>query len=813
MTAAAAANPQAPAPPPSTAPNGTSDAITGILRWLSETLPGGNLTLLGAVVIAVLLAKHKAKGGMSNETAQTADKSLWKTIKGLWATLVSIVKVPWTVLRFYGGYETRGPARSTATFLKAGTRTDRPAKPAPALSMATIAAAPPKVSLVKKGQPRPWARTTAAWIASYKGKGSRALDKALRAVLGAVRLARRVQGWAKAVARVVRAVYGAVAPVVTTLARAATSWHCWPYAARGAARLAATAAALGLLVPAWRTTTLVLLALGLVAAVAVATRFKPKPPSDDALYGDKVWTILRADLGLPEDEPRENWLHLPSRLADPGARIVIRLPWTFRGSELDRQNLGALINTRLPGEWVGRFSFTGEHATAVYTHKPPPKPPAPEPECPEGVDFFDPEIQAAIAACKKGEVVVGRDQYGQIIVKELGDSETPHWALSVGTGGGKSAFCQMVIAQLIRQGYFIIAADVKRVSVENYIGVPGVFVYNDPKNVADMRAAIEWFKDEIDARAAWVESERNAEFPGMLLVIEESNEFADISKDWWDDNRKTSKDEFGPADRAADPIWGTVASGARLGRFVHGNILAVFQDLRDQALGGKGLRNLFRLKFMGNYNLNQWKNVVGTTPVPDSVDKAGRMMVVEGNSQYWIQTCFAEPRDLRAWAIEQRKATGFDPAAGLFGTPPTPSPKRLPRLLERLSRDKLPKDLKGALEGGLENETAGRGVTLGGGGTGGVTAPRDRFRLIPGQGGEEALETPQADPTAPPELLPLSEIARRLEDDPAVPADGTMRKHKQRRDDFPRGIEKNGKELYTVSQIQAYYQPKENVAP
>uniref|UniRef100_UPI0004CD8BD8 hypothetical protein n=1 Tax=Streptomyces sp. NRRL S-1896 TaxID=1463893 RepID=UPI0004CD8BD8 len=165
-----------------------------------------------------------------------------------------------------------------------------------------------------------------------------------------------------------------------------------------------------------------------------------------------------------------------------------------------------------------------------------------EPECPERVGFFDPEIQEAIATCKKGEVVVGKDAFGRVIVKELGDSETPHWALSVGTGGGKSAFCQMVIAQLIRQGYFIIPADVKRVSVENYIGLPGVFIYNDPKNPQDMRAAIEWFKDEIDARAAVSESDRSIEFPGMLLVVEESNEFADISRDWWDDNRKTSKD-------------------------------------------------------------------------------------------------------------------------------------------------------------------------------------------------------------------------------------------------------------------------------
>ena len=604
-----------------------------------------------------------------------------------------------------------------------------------------------------------------------------------------------------------------MAPVVATIARTLGNWHCWPYAARGLARLLLLALLAAWLIPAWTTWAVLaaLTAAGLLATLA--RRLAPTRPGDDAVYGPRLWVILRQDLKLPEDEPRERWLHLPQRLGDPGARIVLRLPWTFRGSELERQQVTDLINSRLPGEWVARYSFTGEESTAVYTHKPPATPKEPEPECPEGVGFFDPEIQEAIANCKKGEIVVGKEAFGRIVIKKL-DGETPHWALCVGTGGGKSAFCQMVIAQLIRQGYHIMAADVKRVSVDIYKGVPGVHLYNDPMNPQDMRAGIEWVVEEISARSAIAEVDKTAEFPGLLCLIEEANEFADVSREWWDENRKTKDDEDGPKDRAADSIWGTVASGARLGRHVHGNILAIFQDLRDQALGGKGLRNLFRLKFMGNYTVQQWKNVISTTPVPESVDKAGRMMVVEGNAQYWVQTCFAEPEELRAWVIEQREATGFDPAAGLFGTPPKPSPKRLPRLLQSVSRDKLPEALRGPSEpseGGLEDETAGRlsreGVDVTALG-GDVTASRDRLRLITGQGGQE----PVNDPTAPPELLPLAEIARRLEDDPTIPKADTMRAHKSRREDFPKGIGEPGKELYTISQIQAYYAPQEKKA-
>ncbi|MFD3716252.1 hypothetical protein [Streptomyces sp. NPDC058677] len=765
-----------------------------------------------AVVVVVLLVIATKKGANSTDKPGKV-RGFFRGLVSVFKGLVSVFRAIWAVLRFYGGYEMRGEPRSTATFLRPG----RPLTTGPVVpedvSLASVAAASPKVSLVKptRRQPSPWARKAASWLTDYRGRGARALDWTVRTVLWCVRAARWVWRILTAIWRVLRAVYRFVAPVVTTLARTWRAWHCWPYALRGLSRLALTAALVGLVVPAWRTETLVLLAVAFAGAFVVAHRHQPKPPGDDVVYGPRLWVILRDDLNLPDDEPRENWLLLPERLGADGARIVLRLPWTFRGSELERQQVTELINSRLPGDWVGRYSFTGETFTAVYTHKPPPKPKEPDPECPEKVGFFDEDIQEAIANCKKGEIVVGKDTFGRIVIKELGDGETPHWALSVGTGGGKSAFCQMVIAQLVAQGYYIFAADVKRVSVSNYIGVAGCYIYNDPMNPQDMRNGVQWFVDEISARSAISEADPTAEFPGILCLIEEANEFADVSREWWDDNRKTKDDEDGPKDRAADPIWGTVASGARLGRHVHGNILAVFQDLRDQALGGKGLRNLFRLKFMGNFSVNTWNNVIGTKPVPESIDEAGRMMIVEGNSQNWVQTLYGTPDELRAWAIEQRERAGFVEGAGLFGTPPKRSPKRLPRLLAGLSRDELPEALQGASGGGLSDETAGgvsrsdASVTLSGGS---VTGLRDGLRLIPGQGGQEA---PQ-DPTAPPELLSLAEIARRLEDDPNVPKDATLRAHKARRDDFPQGIGDPGKELYTVSQIQAYYERQEKRA-
>lgn len=39
-----------------------------------------------------------------------------------------------------------------------------------------------------------------------------------------------------------------------------------------------------------------------------------------------------------------------------------------------------------------------------------------------------------------------------------------------------------------------------------------------------------------------------------------------------------------------------------------------------------------------------------------------------------------------------------------------------------------------------------------------------------------------------------------------------MRRHKARRDDFPKGTEVNGREVYTVDQIGAYHSPQRKKA-
>ncbi|MFH8797679.1 hypothetical protein [Streptomyces sp. NPDC017941] len=794
----------------------TDDEHTGwfgsLWNWTSDLVPGGSLSIITAVIVLGMLAHGSGKKSKATDWKK-ADHEVGRTLVGMVRGLYRMVRA---LVRFYGGRELRGAPRSDATWLRAGTPTTPANTAAPAVSMASIALAPPKVSLVKpkRRAPSPWARRAATWLKSYRGTGAPALDRAVRTALWTARAARRIWRVLKAIWRGLAAVYAVVAPIVSTLARALRTWHCWPYAARALARLALTAAVVGLAVPAWRGWTILGLVLAVAAAVVAARRFQPKAPGDDAVYGPRIWAVLRDDLGLPEDTPREAWLHLPASLAAPDARIVVRLPWTWRGTEADRLTLHSVITSRVPGEWVARVSLTGEQFTAVYTHKPPPKPPAPTPEPPAAVDLLDPKTREILAALAPDEFYLGQDSFDQPIVQKLSD-EQAHWALSVGSGGGKSAFLQFLAVQMLMKRGIIVGIDPKSVSLIPLLGVSGVHIYDNPRAPQDMRALLLWVADVVDARNYEKKHGKRTDFPPLYIFLEECNHLADILKEEY----TASKESGAPA---GDPIWRDgVAPILRLGREVNVHIIAVFQDFKDTQFGGVSLVPLFPFKILGSYREQQWKRIMGASfPMPPIQKKAGRMVLVTDTGDVtriqtpyvaWDENLTKDENQKKAYKLlaqyytDLREVHGYSTDA-LYTAPPAPSPEVEPALLRALSRDSGAESPQGGSQGGLSDNTAGRGATLEGSVTPGVTASRDRLRLVPGQAGPAA---PQ-DPLAAPELLSLAEIAREMKARGYVIEAGLIRTHKKRRDStgFPTGVMVDGNEKFTLTQLMTFYEQR-----
>lgn len=494
---------------------------------------------------------------------------------------------------------------------------------------------------------------------------------------------------------------------VGSIGRGLRTWGTWPYASRAAARLMVVAVAVGL----WRDRAATeLAAAALVGLVLIVAATGPAglgwwrgfAKGDDRIYGPALWATVRLVLGQPDEEYLENWMSIPADVRADGAQVRLALPVEFAGTEPQQAELDHLVNTRLPGEWVSRWHMMGGQHYALWTHKPKPKA---KKTPPDSVAFSDPRIQEAIRSAPLGHIVLGIDEDDRVVTRRL-DGETAHWVASIGSGGGKSTLLQFIIAQLVVQFATVVGLDPKEISIKCFVDVPGIYIYNDPRNVQDMRRAVSWVKAELDARN-YVAARKEVTFPKIVLVAEEANEFASLSKAYHDDTKE--KGEL-----ASDPVWKDVASFMRLGRQNQGNMIAVFQELRDDILGGRGVKGLFRLFLMGSFFADGWKRVMGPGSVPECEFKGGRLLLVNGSERIWLQVPYATEDEYRRFALDEREAQGWTPErAGLFGTPPERSPERLPRLLRgtgHVTQDEVP---EGASTAALGDESAGDSVTQG----------------------------------------------------------------------------------------------------
>lgn len=664
-------------------------------------------------------------------------------------------------------------------------------------------------------EPHPWAVKTGKTIVEYDGHGARVLDG-----LGA---------GARAVGRALQALGGLLQP----LARLFRVWHRWPTLLRGACRSGGLAFALCLVVPAWHIGALVLLAVAVPLLLGMAAWWEPRQPTDADRFGPKIWVILREDLGLEETEQRHDWMTIPADVRADGAKVVVRLPWDYRGDEGDRARLVELVNSRLPGDWIGRWEFLGDVHTVTLSHRPPPKP---KPAPPDAVDIRDPRILERLKTLAPDEFIFGIGADDEIVVEKI-SGEAAHIALSVGSGGGKSTFLQWIAFQVYLKGGIPLGIDPKMISLKPMEGVKGTYIYADPDNGRDMRNALYWLAKVGHARYHEIKHGTVPEegFTPLYMFMEETNQFASEMKQLWSRMRVTRGDDKDPQ---ADPIWDeAVAKGLRLGRAADIHYVAVFQDLKDNEFSGTSLKPLFRKKVMGNYDENQWKRIVGTrTAMPANVAKAGRMVMTDEGIAKPFQTpyVFMDTEDggkrpaTEAEAVEvmhqlyvQARAEHGYTTRGLYTDPPANSPEAVPELIAERERAR---EMHAALaELAHRRDTDAEGPQEPSEGVSGripaarsVTPPESVASDVTEPGGLRVIEGGAGYLDAdgkldPAELLTMAEISRRLEAHGVDISAGRMRTDKKRRETtgFPEGTMVDGKEKFTVAQIAEFYQERE----
>jgi hypothetical protein len=442
-------------------------------------------------------------------------------------------------------------------------------------------------------------------------------------------------------------------------------WEHKPRAHRAAWRIGVTLAVIGLVYGMFADTTVTLNALkafgvyGLfVAGFVIEARWRLRLHTRHVL--NPTVKSLASYMRLSPHAVRR-MLHIrPEDIKEDGEIGYLELPPEVTPGDDQRTTISRIIDAHLPvdTEVDWRLNQSPKLGIIQANRKPP-----------EMVLWE--ETVDAMERAAYGDIVIGKDRYKNIYTANFINLDDPHWAFSVNTKRGKSNFLGLVAVQVLHQDpqAQVIVIDPKRSSLVDYVGsphegvelkplLPGVTMANNPNDPEAMWAAIAKARKILDRRAEEAERDRTKKFPVCLVILDELNMFRDISETHWArlraEDARRDKEERENLPKEC-PVWDDIRAILRTGRFVACHMLAVAQDFRDDAIGGKGTRNYFGLRGMGGFHPNQWKYFIGTTPVPLSQRGIGRWIFTQGEDQAWVQITYADPEKAYAWASHGRE--------------------------------------------------------------------------------------------------------------------------------------------------------------
>lgn len=223
------------------------------------------------------------------------------------------------------------------------------------------------------------------------------------------------------------------------------------------------------------------------------------------------------------------------------------------------------------------------------------------------------------------------------------NGDAPHVAVSMSTGRGKSELYRSLLPQLLRQGADADVIDMKKISLHEFEGQPGVRICRD---IDAVPAVITNFKDEMDARYDQLVKLPKREHPALLatykrrvLTFEEMNTFALLSKAKWMDEKLSG-------DPRTEPWMRDLIICGAMARQVKMHILMAGQRLDAKATGDSSgnFREMIAAWVLSNPTRQMWKMAGGDGKPPTS-DVRGRHVLKRNDSVVVYQGVWAETDD------------------------------------------------------------------------------------------------------------------------------------------------------------------------
>ncbi len=332
------------------------------------------------------------------------------------------------------------------------------------------------------------------------------------------------------------------------------------------------------------------------------------------------------------------WVSVPRDFREPGGGAVeILLPQSFQLAEAARRTLAKAAGERL-GMRDPQFSYELEGNAPRLLLTAPALPP-------EHVSYAD--MLPAVSAAEEYTFVLGMAGSEALSISLKEDS--PHLALSAGSGAGKSELIKTLVAQALHWGWFVLMLDWKGESQEWAEGLRGVRYVRD---IADLHDACVSIGEEVDWRTAHRSPEHKERRRKMLIVSEEWGITAPLLTAYWSNLRSLAD----PDERRTMPLR-SPANEALMKLNFTGRSLGMTQLLVAQRFsarvtnGNADLRESFSTILLSRWKAQTFKMLApDVRPIPKKLTKPGQWLAVTGDEAVRFQGGLWSDEEAKEWA-------------------------------------------------------------------------------------------------------------------------------------------------------------------
>lgn len=347
--------------------------------------------------------------------------------------------------------------------------------------------------------------------------------------------------------------------------------------------------------------------------------------------------------GHPPGDSHSKYLTVP-RDFDTNEKAVVKLKLSplWEGNVTQQKAVSGLVARRLAGDWDATYYHHAIPPYATFMRSPAP---------PKKVSYlaFKPYMDAS----KPSVLVLGIGANNKLISVDL-DSESPHIALSMGVGAGKTSLMALIIAFLVKNGVERIdVINTKRVGYSWCQTLPGVFVHN---TITAQMEAIHNIRIKMESRYEEIGQDESRIFPRNVLIIEEQNSWIKYAAQYWADQRQEMDNQERSKTPRQNPAINDIGFILFMGRQACFNVISIFQRMSASASGGGDMRDQYGAKLLARFSPQAFKILVGTSPIPRSSRINGRAIFVLGDEIHAVQLAYLNQDEALEYALSGNAA-------------------------------------------------------------------------------------------------------------------------------------------------------------